>query len=93
MNKWIKIIGVLFILGIGAAVAGYFFIYNKPHKNYEKAKAEFHLDGGDLFSQYGTDRMAAEHKYNGKVIEVTGAVSSVEEPDSLTVVVFALSEG
>ena len=93
MNKWIIITSILLILGIGAAIIGYFFVYNKPHKNYEKAKAEYRLDSESLFSQYNTNRKDAEHTYNGKVIEVTGTVSSVETPDSLTIVVFAISEG
>ena len=93
MSKWIKIIAVLAILGVLAGVLGYFFVYNKPHTDFEKAEADYRLSGKDLFTQYRTNRTAAEQVYNGKVLEVTGAVSYVEQPDSLTIVVFALSEG
>ena len=93
MNKWIKITMVLLILGIGAAVLGYFFIYNKPHRDYEKATADFQVSGETLFSAYVSDRSAAETKYNGKVLEVTGPVSAVESRDSLTIVVFVMGEG
>jgi hypothetical protein len=93
MNRWAKIISALLILGILGGVFGYFFVYNKPHTDYEKADAEFRFTSEQLFSQYLSDRATAELQYNGKVIEVTGRVTSVENPDSLTVVVFALSQG
>ena len=93
MSKWIKIIAVLFILGILAGILGYVFVYNKPHKDYEHARAEYIMTGQELFSHYVANRSEAEGKYNGKVLEVSGRVSSVESPDSLTVVVFALSQG
>ena len=93
MNKWIKIISALFILGIVGGVLGYYFIYNKPHVDYEKAEAEYRFTGEQLHSLYVANSSEASQKYNGSVLAVTGRISSVENPDSLTVIVFALSEG
>ena len=36
MKTWVKIILILFVVGIIAAVYGYFFYYNKSHPDYEK---------------------------------------------------------
>ncbi len=93
MNKWIKIIAVLVFLGIAAGILGYVFVYNKPHTDYEKAEAEYRITAEELFSHYTGNRKEAENTYNGKVLQVTGRVTAVETPDSLTIVVFALSEG
>lgn len=93
MKKWFIIITALILLGIIGGIAGYFFIYNKPHVNYEKAAAEHSLTGQQLFLQFRDSRAVAEQSYNGKVLEVEGLVSSVETPDSLTIVVFVLDEG
>lgn len=93
MNKWIKIAIVLFSLGLFAGVGGYVFVYNKPHVNYEKVRADHALTVADLFTAYTVDRQLAEQQYNGKVLEITGNISSVDTPDSITVVVFALREG
>lgn len=93
MNKWTKIIVTLILLGILGGAAGYFFVYNKPHVNYEKARADFSLTGEELFRMYSAHKLQAEMTYNGKVLEVQGRVSTVENPDSMTVVVFALREG
>jgi hypothetical protein len=93
MNKWIKILIGLFILGLIGAVLGYKFIYNKPHKDYEKAKPDFELSVNDLFNQYLNNRTDAESMYNGKVLELTGTLDRVETPGTLTIAVFSMQEG
>lgn len=93
MNKWTKIIAAVILLGILGGAAGYFFVYNKPHVNYEKARADFSLAGEDLFRMYSVHKLEAELTYNGKILEVKGRVSTVENPEAMTVVVFALGEG
>jgi len=93
MNKWVKILVVLVILGMIGGLGGYIFIYNKPHVNYEKSKVDYSLSGEDLFAEYTSHRHEAENKYNGKVLEVSGYVNAIENPDSQTIVVFVLSDG
>ena len=89
MKKWMKIGAVLAILGIAAAAAGYYFVYNKPHTNYEKMDADFSLNASDLFNEFKTNKSMAEPKYNGKVVEINGMLTKVEESDSLIIAVFA----
>lgn len=93
MKTWIKIIAVLAIVGIVALFLVYKFVYNKPHPDFEKKKADFSVTAGDLFSQYRDDNSAATEKFNGKVLEVTGLLAAVESPGDLTVAVFVLDEG
>lgn len=93
MKTWHKILIALFILGIAGAGIGYKFIYNKPHRDYEKAKPDFSVLATDLFNAYQADKQAAQMKFNGKVVEVSGMLHKVEEADSLTIAVFVLDEG
>jgi hypothetical protein len=93
MKTWMKIFLVLIALGFIGAGLGYKFVYNKPHVNYEKADADFTLEGSELFSQFNSSTSQASERYTGKVLEITGKLNSVETPDSLTIAVFALSEG
>lgn len=93
MNKWLKIFIGLVLIGIIAAALGYKFIYNKPHKNYEKAKTDFSITSEELFSNYQNHRQAAEQKFNGKVVEISGMLTKVETPESMTIAVFAIQEG
>ena len=93
MNKWLKIFIGLAIIGILAVGLGYKFIYNKPHRNYEKAKADYSLTCQEIFSDYQNNRHVAEQKFNGKVVEISGFLNKVETPESMTIAVFALEEG
>ncbi len=93
MNKWVKIAIILVIVGAVAAGLGYKFVYNKPHPNFEKATPDYSLSSSDLFSSYLSDRVNAEQKFNGKVLEVEGEFSNLETPDSLTILVFSIQEG
>ena len=93
MNKWLKIFIGLVLVGITAAGLGYKFIYNKPHKDYAKARADFSLTSQELFAEYQNDRQTAEQKFNGKVVEISGLLNNVEAPESMTIAVFAIQKG
>jgi len=70
MKKLLLIGGLLAIIGAGAG----FYLYNKPHQNIRSAEADFRMTAAELFSEYEADEAAANGKYLGKVIEVTGVV-------------------
>lgn len=83
----------MIIFGAIGAWAGYTFMYNKAHTDFEKADADFSLTARQLFDEYRNDAETAGAKYNGKVIELSGTPSKVEEADSLVIAVFAFEEG
>ncbi|MEI7982220.1 MAG: hypothetical protein WCI71_11250 [Bacteroidota bacterium] len=93
MKTWVKIVSGLVTVGIIAAFLVYFFIYNKPHPDYETMDATFTVTAGDLYKAFTADKTLAGNKYNGKVIEVSGRLSKVEVSDSLTTCVFVFSQG
>ena len=93
MKKIIKIGIGLLIIGIIAGTLGYVFIYNKPHRNFEKASPDFNLSAFELFDAYISDRNMAETKYNGKVIQLNGKIQKTEKVDSIVIGVFVFQEG
>jgi hypothetical protein len=93
MKTWMKILITLIILGAIGAWAGYTFVYNKAHTDFEKAEAEHSLLAEDLFNAFRSDAEAAGAKYNGKVLEISGKLTSVEKADTLVIGVFAFEEG
>jgi hypothetical protein len=93
MKSWVKILIGLVIIAIIGAFLGYKFMYNKPHPNYENLEADFRTAAMDLYNGFKADPAAASQKYNGKIIEISGVMSSVEAVDSLTVAVFAFEDG
>ena len=92
MKKLLKIAGILAIVGVLAAAYIWFFVYNKPHRDYEKAKADYELAASECYRQYVNNSIEASD-YNGKILQVYGKPSNVEDNDSLVVVTFVFDEG
>ena len=69
-----NILLVLVLLGAAGAGAGY-YLWNKPHRNVDTAKADFSVEATDLFTQYPSDETAANPKYLDKIITVSGVTS------------------
>lgn len=93
MKKWMILAISVLILAILGAGLGYKYIYNKPHRDYDRAAPDFILSSAELFSSYLSAREDSENLYNGKVIQISGKFSSIEQADSLHIIVFALQEG
>lgn len=93
MNKWFRLLLILVILGGIAGYLVYTQLYNKPHRDFERAAIDYELTAEELFSAYVNDPSEAQQKYTGKVLQISGDISSVAQPDSLVIVVFALQEG
>jgi len=93
MKIWVKIVVGLVITGIIAVVLVYFFVYNKPHPNYEMMGATYTITAADLYKVYTSNKTLAGNKYNGKVIALSGMLAKVEVSDSLTICVFVFNKG
>lgn len=90
MKKVTKITGVLFLAALLAAAYVWFFVYNKPHRNFEKAKPVIVESARQCYQNFKANARAAEA---GKVIEIYGLPAGIEQSDSLVVVVFAFQKG
>ena len=93
MKKWMKIIGALFLIGMLAAVYVWFFVYNKPHRDFANAAPDHILSAEELFFQYRHDKSLSDSLYTGMVVQITGPLADVESADSLMVAVFVFDQG
>lgn len=92
MSKKMKyILGALCVVILGA-ICVYLYI-NKPHPSYEKLKPEFSVTPKAIFDEFKSNGKASALKYNGKMVELKGAISKIENSDTLVTVVFAFSQG
>ena len=78
---------ILFGLLAAAVIAGItgYMMWNKPHQNMVNADAEVKVDAVTLYSEYETDDEAANAKYLGKIVEVSGTVRESTTDESGTV--------
>jgi len=93
MRTWIKVILALAVVGIIALFLVYKFVYNKPHPDFEKKKADYSITASELFTSYRDDNASASKKFNGKVLEVSGILDDIETVNGLSIAVFVFDEG
>ncbi len=92
MKKILKIGAGLALLAILAGVYIWFFVYNKPHRDYEKADADFIISAEDCYNHYASGNSQSQ-LYLDNVLQIDGIPSSIESTDSTMIVVFAFSSG
>ena len=69
------IIGLLVAASLGGVVA--YQMYNKPHADMSSIKVDARMSATELFKMYESDESAADGKYLGKIIQVTGEVNNI----------------
>lgn len=90
MKKVIKIGALLVFTVLLAAAYVWFFVYNKPHRDFEKAKPDIVESAQQCYRNFQKNPNAPE---SGKVLEIYGLASGIEHSDSLVIVVFAFQKG
>jgi flagellar basal body-associated protein FliL len=86
-RKTVLMIIFIITLLVAAAAYVYFFVYNKKNPDIENKKADFQVTAVEFIEDCEKLDTAANRKYNDKVIEIKGKVSSTIPGDSITSVV------
>lgn len=74
-----------FLLGVAilGGVYGY-YLWNKPHENVQASKPAAVIDAAQLLNDYIGDENAANTKYLGQTVQVSGTVKESAEEDGVT---------
>ncbi len=72
----------VFLLALAAAVAIYFLVYNKPHKDAADLKPDHVIEATELYAQYSSNEADADALYLGKMIEVTGTLEKISTDEA-----------
>jgi len=98
-----KVLLLLLALGVIGAGVGY-YMYNKPVASLEKKKADVVVTAAQLIADYESDEKAADDKYLGKVVQVSGKMLDmttaegkmkiqIETPNPIAVIICELEPG
>ena len=79
--------------GVLALLLVYLFLYNKPHRDFERARPDLQMSAESLYRAFTEDERTAESELIGKVLEITGEVYAVEETNDMVIVAFVFEEG
>jgi Tfp pilus assembly protein PilV len=77
-KKILLSIGLIVCIGIAVGI----YLYQKPRTAAASQQTDFTLSADDLYKQFETNETAANQKYAGKILEVTGTVGEVQKTDS-----------
>jgi len=84
MKKLVVPLLVLAAIFIGIG----FYMYNKPVESLDNKKADVTVTADQLVADYEANEQAANDKYLGKVVQVSGKVAQVTSEDGKNKVVF-----
>lgn len=93
MKRWMKIIVALFFIGVLAALYVWYFVYNKPHRDYEKASPDHVVTAERLFNDFRLNKAYADSLYTGMVVQITGNLDKTEFADSILTAIFVFDQG
>lgn len=93
MNKYVKILLFLALLGVLAGLYVWFYVYNKPHRDYAAASPERFVDAETLFYDFRQDKTLGDSLYTGLVLQLSGSLAKIEDLDTTAIVVFVFEQG
>ena len=73
---------IVVLLATVAGLSTGYYLFNKKVPSLENTQADFELTANELFDAFNDDELASMLKYEGKVIAVSGQVSSIKVSDS-----------
>ncbi|MCX6221394.1 MAG: hypothetical protein NTZ69_10430 [Bacteroidia bacterium] len=83
-RKIIKAGILIAVVGIVVMGAVGLYLLNMPHRNVQKANADYSLSSSQIVTEYLTDKESANKKYlaedgDSKILKVSGIVSKISE--------------
>ena len=78
MRKRRTILWIVILLLILAGAGRAWYLYHKPHQGAAGETAAATVEADSLYHQYQADEHAADQRYNGKVISVTGRLTEIQ---------------
>jgi len=85
MSKRLRILVIVALAIAAIGGIGMFYVFNKPHRNLAKEKADFTYTAHNLFAEFTKNEKQANAKFLNKAIEISGTVKEVSSKSSLVV--------
>ncbi len=78
MKKILLAVGLLVLIGGGVG----YYLSQKEVPSVSDLKTDFTVAATDLFAEYQANEEAANQKYNGKIVEVSGVVKETKNNEA-----------
>jgi tRNA_anti-like len=77
MKKFLKVILILFIIGLIFGFGVYMYVFHKPHRNLANEKPAFTLTASELLKQFSAREDSAYKVYGDKALQVSGKIADI----------------
>ena len=82
MNKYVKIILIVVIVGIIIGGAGVIYVFFKPHRNLANEKPVFTLTAAELLKQFIANEDSTFKLYGDKALQLSGKIVDMNQKGS-----------
>ena len=90
-KKTLRLVLWVFVIGLIAAFASIYYVFNMPRRNLSKENALYSLEAKQLISEFKKDETSSNAKYLDKAISITGEIKSIRTLDNHSMV-FSLED-
>jgi hypothetical protein len=87
-----KALFILLLAGLLTGIIAAYLMWNKPHRDMHKQKADFEITAEQLLVDYERNEEQANQQYLGKIIAVSGTIAQIEDGERKTILL-ATSNG
>ena len=78
MKKFLKVILILFIIGLVCGFGVYMYVFHKPHRNLAN-EADYVLKADILLKQFTANEDSTFKVYDNKALEVNGKIADISK--------------
>ena len=87
MNKIVKVLLILLVIGLVCGFGVYMYVFHKPHRNIANEKPAFSLTASELLTQFSEKEDSCNKTYGDKTIQVTGKIVDMTKKDNIVLTV------
>ena len=87
MNKIVKILLILAVIGLVSGFGVYMYVFHKPERNIANEAPAFTISASDLLSQFSEKEDSCNKIYGNKTIQVSGKIVDITKKDNIVLTI------
>ena len=87
MNKVVKVLLILVVIGLVCGFGVYMYVFHKPHRNIAKETPAFALTSAEILKQFSEREDSCNKVYGDKTIQITGKIADISKKDNIVLTI------
>ena len=86
-SKILKIVIILFVIGVIVGISVYMYVFHKPHRNIADEKPAFVLSATELLTQFSQREDSCNKVFGDKTLEIKGKIADITKKNNVVLTV------